>query len=278
MSDTQEPKRWHDSELPFLDVLEQDIRRTAERAAIRHEQRHHLSFVGQRPAASPAPGGQRALARGHLSEQTSAAPAAPPRRGGELPRTSMRIARRSLTLVALLCLIGASAYGASEVFSNGATDPLAATRGAFALVASGHPGSDSWTLRLYMRGGELCRVLSVAETEASQCAGTPAPDSLEATSLQSPSRRYVFGVAGSAVARVHIRVAGRRQTIATSSPSAHQERVADLPTHVRYYLFSLPRASAPTSPAALVEGVGRDGHALGKPVPSCPETGEPGRC
>lgn len=278
MSDALEPKRWHDPELPFLDVLEQDIRRKAERAALHHEQRQQLSFVGQRPLASSAPGEERAPAHGRLSKQISAAFPAQTRRGGELPRTSMRIARRSLVLVALLCLIGASAYGASEVFSGGATDPLDAKRGAFAVVASGHLGSDSWALRLYMRGGELCRVLSVAETEASQCAGTPGPDILEATSLQSPSRLYVFGVTGSAVARVRIRVAGQRRTVATRSSSARQERIADLPARVRYYLFSLPRASAPTSPAALVEGVGTDGHTLGKPVPSCPETGEPGRC
>lgn len=174
------PEPWHDLELPFLDVLEQDLRRKAERAELHHQQRQHLSPTPRRPSHSTAAGSA------HSSERAGQGLPSKPRLRGELPRTSMRIARRSFTLLALLSLIGASAFGASKVFSGSAPNPLAPSQGAYAAVASGRSGADTWKLGLYTRGNELCRVLAVGEVEASQCAGPPSATGIEATSAESP--------------------------------------------------------------------------------------------
>lgn len=269
---------WHDPELPFLDVLEQQVRRRAESAAIRHEQRralhrpghHTLTAVRERSGARE----QRSSSRLRSATSRLTGGARTQRTPG-LHRTSARIARRSLTLVVLLSLIGASAYGASRVFS-GASNPLAPRQGAYVVVASGRSEGDSWKLRLYERGGELCRELSLSESEASECASPPAAGRLEATSAQSASRRYVFGVTGSRVRRVRVRVGGQSKTVSTYTPSLGQTRSARLPTRVRFFLAALPRTPDGSAPAARVRGFDVRGRALGSPVPSCVETGEAG--
>lgn len=265
---------WHDPELPFLDVLERDLRRTAERAEIRHQQRQHLLPTWQRPSHAMAGGSA------HHADRAATSRCSPstPRLHGELPRTSLRIARRSLTLLALLSLIGASAYGASKVLSGSAPNPLAPRQGVYAAVAAGRSGADTWKLGLYTRGNELCRVLAVGEVEASQCAGPPSATGVEATSAESPSRRYAFGVTGARVLQVHVRVGSQSTTVATHLPSRRLERTAGLPAGVRFYLVALPRPAGNGSPEALVQGIGAHGKALARAVPSCLETGEPGRC
>jgi hypothetical protein len=268
------PEPWHDPELPFLDVLEQDLRRKAERAEIRHQQRQHFSSTWQRPSHSTAAGGA------HLSDRAGTSQGSPskPRLRGDLPRTSIRIARRSLILLALLSLIGASAYGASKVFSGSTPNPLAPRQGAYAAVASGRSGADTWKLGLYTRGNELCRVLAVGEVEASQCAEPPSATGIEATSAESPARRYAFGVTGAGVLQVHVRLGNQSATVATHLPGQRQRRTAGLPAGMRFYVVALPRPADDGSPEALVQGIGAHGKALARPVPSCLETGEPGHC
>jgi hypothetical protein len=277
--DAREP--WHDPELPFLDVLEQAVRRKAERATIRHEQRGHLSFsAGERrsgvsmPEAHAVPQGWRSP--GPTGPSTAVPAASTTARRHDAMRRSGRVARRSLTLMALLCLIGASAYGASEVFSSSAPSPLGGKRGAFVLVASGKSGADRWKMRLYTRGSELCRVLSVAETEASDCASAPSAKQVEVTSAESPSHRYLFGVTGSGVGRVRIRLGHKTRVLSTRAP-AH-ERSTGLPAQVRYFLAVVARPAGGANPQAMVEGLSTADRPLGKPVASCLETGEPGRC
>jgi hypothetical protein len=273
--DAREP--WHDPELPFLDVLEHAVRRKAERATIHHEQRGHLSFSSERrPDLSESPEVPRRRRSSALTPSAAIPTAFTTARRHDAMRRSVRVARRSLTLMALLCLIGASAYGASEVFSSSAPNPLGGKRGAFVLVASGRSGSDRWKMRLYMRGSELCRVLSVAETEASDCASAPSVKQVEVTSAESPSRRYLFGVTGNEVGRVRIRLGHETRVLSTQAPD--HGRSAGLPSQVRYFLAAVGRPAGDGDPQAMVEGLNTAGQPLGKPVASCLETGEPGRC
>jgi hypothetical protein len=275
-ADVRDPAPWHDPELPFLDVLEQEVRRRAQHAAIHHEQRQRLPFA----QSISIPERRAALAR----RSPAAAAPAPVHIASHVSRRLMslrgpaRVARRSLTLMALLCLIGASAYGASEVFSGAAPNPLAARRGAFAQVASGGAGTAAWTLRLYMRGGELCRVLSVAEYEASDCAPAPSARRVEATSAESPSHDFVFGVVGGDVASVRVRLGSQSQTIRTEAPDSDLRRIAGLPAHLRFYLATWQRKARTGEVSATVEGLSASDQPLDKPQPSCLETGEPGRC
>lgn len=271
---------WHDPELRFLDALEQEVKRRAERAAIRHEQRERLSFSGLPAASSRGSDGGR-------SAPTSAPFAAKGRPSRAVPQVMrhhkslhgpIRVARRSLTLMALLCLIGASAYGASEVFSQSAPSPLGAKRGAFAPVAQGTAGSEAWKLQLYMRGAELCRVLSVAEAETSDCAPPPFQRQVQATSAQSPSRSYVFGITGASVMSVSVRIGDAQRVLRTEAPDRRMRRLAGLPPHIRFYLATTPRPRRGEGLHAIVQGVGAAGAHLGKPIASCLETGEPGRC
>jgi hypothetical protein len=266
MSDMSTAEPWHDPELPFLAVLEQEVRRKAQRAAFQHEQRQHLSLAVQHSHRSAA---QRL---GREQAQEGAA-----RLRGRVPAGSLRFARRSLTLVALLCLIAASAFGASKVFSGSPSNPLMPSRGVLIPVAAGTSGHDPWSLRLYVRGGELCRVLSVPEGEASQCAGAPANDGIEVSSEQSPEHRYVFGVAGAGVARVRVKLGDISSIVAARALDAAQVRIGRLPAHVRFWVDVLPRA-AHGELTAQVDALGFDGRSLGSSVPSCLETDEPGRC
>lgn len=259
-----EAEPWHDPELPFLDVLGQEVRRRAERAALIHQQRHHHSFSG--PSRLDGP------------RRASAATTSRSARRRDALHGPLRIARRSLTLMMLLCLIGASAYGASEVFSKATTSPLGGKPGAFAVVAAGGSGSEAWQLRLYARGNELCRTLEVSETEASDCATAPSPSGVEATSAESPSWRYLFGITGAKVMGVRVRVAGVSLAAPTRAPALSLVRADGLPSHMRYYVVALSRPDSSVDPRAEVEGLGPTGHPLGAPVPSCLETGESGRC
>ncbi|HXC45179.1 MAG TPA: hypothetical protein VNU24_01130 [Solirubrobacteraceae bacterium] len=179
--------------------------------------------------------------------------------------------------MALLCLIAASAYGASKVFSDKPSNLLMPNRGPLVPVAQGASDHDAWSLRLYARGGELCRVLSVAEGEVSQCAGAPASDGVEATSELSPWNRYLFGIAGAGVRDVRVRLGARSRTVPTRSLSSAQVRTGGLPAHVRFWVEVLPRTGG-EEPTAQVQATGLAGKALGAPVPSCSETGVPGRC
>jgi hypothetical protein len=266
----------YDPELPFLEALEREVRRGALRAARRHEAGSRRETVRQhvssRQSRLSATNGYAATDR--HDDRTERA-----RRGGRTPlQGASRIARRSLTLVALLCLIGASAFGASAILSGGPSNPTVVHQGPFALVASGDAGSDRWSLRLYRREADLCRVLVVAEVESSRCAPAPGAGAFAATSVVSPLRRYVFGVAGSEVARVTLRVGDATQSLATRAPNRTSARNADLPAGVRWFVAVLNRPTDGSDPAAFVRGLDTSGRPLGPIRTSCVETDEPQSC
>lgn len=267
---------WHDAELPFLDVLGQEVRRQAERAALIHQQRHHLSYSDSARPVGSISDRHAAQTRGS-KEPALAAPAARILRRRDSLHGWARIARRSLTLMTLLCLIGASAYGASEVFSTRETsNPLGGKPGAFALVASARSGPETWKLTLYMRSNELCRELNVSETEASYCAAPPSPFAVEATSAQSSSERYLFGVTGARVMRVRVSFKGRSLTSPTLAPDPRLIHEDDLPAHTRYFLVALARPAEERDSHTQVIGLDAAGRPLGMPIATCPETGESG--
>jgi hypothetical protein len=236
----------YDSELPFLEVLEREVRRNALRAA--------------RP---------RARSRAGRVERSM-------ERSG--PSRVSRITRRSLTLVALICLIGASAFGADRIFSGGAPNPNVVHQGPLVAVASGHAGPDAWSLRLYRREADVCRVLVVAETESSRCAPAPGARSLAATSVVSPLRRYVFGLSGDGVARVSVRVGSSTQTVATHALDTARVGAAGLPDGVRWFVAVLERPAGATNPPALVRGIDAEHRTLGPARVSCVETSEAESC
>jgi hypothetical protein len=262
------PEGAYDPELPFLEALEREVRRNALRAARRHEARaRHGAGMGMGSTGELAPSSTVSRTRDV------------PHDGGRPLRGASRIARRSLILVVLLCLIGASAYGAREVFSGGGPNLTVARQGPSALLATGHSGADSWWLRSYKREGDLCRVLVVSgSSESSRCAPAPGPRSVSSTSMVSPSRRYVFGMAGGDVARVSVRVGGSTLVVPTHAPNSARARAAALGSGVRWFLAILDRPSGNSNPPALVRGLDARGHALGAASVSCVESAEPQQC
>jgi hypothetical protein len=259
----------YDPELPFLEALEREVRRKALRAARR-------SGASQRPRPDTLVA--EALPDRALPDRPPGG-ARRPRRGARRSlQGAPRIARRSLTLVTLLCLIGASAFGASKILSAGAHNPTVVQQGPFALVASGHAGTDGWSLRLYRRAGDLCRVLVVAETESSRCAPAPGPRAFATTSLVSPLRRYVFGVTGNEIAHVSVHVGNSMRTVATFAPNATATRGAGLPAGVRWYIAVLSRPTHGSDPTAYVSGLDPSGRTLGPVRISCVEAAEPQPC
>jgi hypothetical protein len=263
----------YDPELHCLRALEREIRRSAERA-LRVSPVHVPDAERRSPRRSYGAATEERRRRPFGEERHSwrgSASTGPFPFAGRSQRGS-RVARRSLTLVALLCLIGATAYGAQQVLSGSSTSPVAIDQGPFALVAQGRAGSDDWSLRLYRRGGELCRVLAVAgDAESSRCIAPPAAGALDPSSLVSPLRRYVFGVAGRAIAWVTVSVGGRTSTISTYAPDATRARRAGLPAGARYFVAVLPRPAGGSDGPALVRGLDSRLRPLGRGHSSRPE-------
>lgn len=266
------PEGAYDPELPFLEALEREVRRNALRAARHHEARaRHDAGMGMGSTGELAPPGTHSTGGSARGDARHGAPAL---------RGFSRIARRSLTLVALLCLIGASAYGAREVFSSGTTSNLAVVhQGPSVLLATGHAGGDSWSLRSYSREGDLCRVLVVSDSsESSRCAPAPGPRSISPTSVVSPLRRYVFGVAGDDLARVSVRVGGSALTVPTHALETARAHAAGLPAGARWFLAILGRPAGNSNPPAFVRGLDAQGRVLGPARVSCVESSEPQQC
>lgn len=272
------PEQLYDPELPCLEALEHEIRRRALRAA-RGAARVYVA-TGSADTAPHSHAATGSAAPGHAGERrqrTSLRGWSPPGRRRS-SQTAARIARRTLTLVALLSLIGATAYGARAVFSGGSPNPAAVEQRPFVLVASGSSGGEHWTLRLYRRGGELCRVLVVAEAEASRCGPVPAPGQLGVTSVVSPQRRYLFGVTGDAVARVAVHVGEAAQTLTTYELSRRQARAGDLPPGARYFIGIVARPRLGADPPALVRPLDAAGRPTEPARMDCVEAAQPQSC
>jgi hypothetical protein len=280
----------YDPELGFLFILEREVTRKAIAA---REARAHGAGPAALPASAagegserlrrsaPAPSTRLARQTNELGRRAGAAIRPPTRRSrpngsrrGSLRPLGRRVARRSLTLVALLCLIGASAFGAGRLLTADGPNPADPRQSAFVQVAEGRSGPDSFSLRLYLRGGELCRALLVADTESSRCSPRPASDRLGVTSVVSPTRRYVYGVTGARIARVEVRAGEQTSTVYTRPTAAAGETARVLPPGSRWFLAVLRRPTGEPDPRALVQGLGTDGRALTPAVSDCAEAPE----
>jgi hypothetical protein len=186
--------------------------------------------------------------------------------------------RRTAILVGLLCLLGASAFGARAVFSGGSPSPTTVRQGAFVRVAGGQAGEDRWTLRLYTRDGQLCRALVVLDqAESSRCAPVPGANTLGVTSLTSARRRYVFGVVGGRIAAVRVRAGAAALTVPTHAlgdPGFGPTRPPGLAPATRYFIAILPRASGRHESPALATGLDGANGQVGRSRILCAE--EPG--
>jgi hypothetical protein len=277
----------YDPELPFLEALEREVRRNALRAARRHEvhaqlgttrreaDQHRATQHGVRRHGVDT----RADATTSSSWQLASRPARRSRGHDDAAfRGVSRIARRSLILVGLLFLIGASAYGAREIFSGGASNLAVIRQGPLAVLGSGHAGDDRWSLSLYRREGELCRVLVVSENESSRCSPAPGRATVALTSVVSPLRRYVFGVTGGDVAQVSLRVGGNTQVVPTRVPDSASARAAGLSPGTHWFIAILDRPTGNSNPPAIVRGLDAESRPLGPAHVSCIETAEPQQC
>jgi hypothetical protein len=261
----------YDPELPFLYALEREVRRHARHVAATRRRAHS--------ARSHSELSHRSSYDSEHAEHENRARAPRVWLGGG------RIARRSLTLLALLSLIGASAFGAEQIFSGGAPNPAAVQQSAFLALAGGTLGGERWSLRVYTRGEELCRVLVVGQDESSRCSAAPGSRSLTSTSALSPTRRYLFGVTGSRVATVSVRVVRADGGV---SVRVHTRPLPPLqpvdpagervPHGERWYVAVLARPVGEPDPPLRLRGLDRDGHPVSVAVLDCPETTALGRC
>jgi hypothetical protein len=200
----------------------------------------------------------------------------PPRRSRRPHPVALRMTRRTAVLVGLLCLLAATAFGARAVFSGGSPSPAAVHQGAFVLVEDGQTGEDRWTLRLYTRGGELCRALVVLDqTASSRCAPAPAPETVGVMSAASARRRYVFGVAGARVDAIRVRAGASQLTVATHALSERQARAAGASSATRYFLAILTRPLGRPDPPAIVTGLDAAHRRLGGAHVDCLEDSSP---
>jgi hypothetical protein len=272
----------YDPELPFLYELEREVKRLAQQAAGHGRSGAHGEIPSKRlPARFDSAHPVAALATPGPSGHAERRPEH--RVGQSRTRTSSRVARRTLVLVALLCLVGASAFGAGHILS-GAPNPTIVHRSAFVPVAKGREGAsetrggDSWSLKLYMRGGELCRVLVVGEAESSRCSAPPGAHTLGVTSVISPTRRYFYGVVGPAVARVEVHAGELASSVSTHSSPPALARAAGLPRGARWFVAIVGRPVGEPDPPAHVRGVGFKGRPVTGALIDCAETTEPQPC
>jgi hypothetical protein len=237
----------YDPELPFLEELERQVRDRAE-----HEAR-------ARPAN---PRAARMSARGPSAPGTRAA----------------RMTRRTAILVALLCLIAATALGTRAAFFNAhLQSPVVNHQGAFVAVASGRDGGDRWTLRLYIRNGQLCRALVIsAQAEASGCAPTPAGGTIDVTSLQSAQHSYLFGVDGSRVRAIRVHAGSSTLTVESRPVAGERAHAAGLPSSARYFLAVLERPRGGKDGPAVLTALDAARRRIGGPRLIClAEAGPP---
>jgi hypothetical protein len=262
------PTYRYDPELPFLYELEREVRRRAIEAAHSHGRQR-----------SPASSANADLTSDPAHRRSGPTPTMTRRTGmGERHQARSRLLRRSLTLVALLCLIGASAFGAGDVLSNRAPNPAAVNQSAFIRVAGGRAGPDTWSLRLYVRNGEICRVLLVAEAASSRCSSVPSARTLGVTSVVSPTRRYLYGVSGAAVTRVAIHAGQATVSVPTHALPVATTRAARLPAGVHWFVAVLHRPVGEPDPQALVRGSSSTGSFTTKALSDCSEAPEAQPC
>ena len=185
---------------------------------------------------------------------------------------TLRMTRRTVVLVGLLCLLGATAFGARAVLFPGSRGPATVAQGASVLLAHGRDGHSEWTLEVYVRGGEPCRALVIsAQVASSRCGPVPRPEDLDAMSAVSTARRYLFGMAGSNVRAVRIHLGPGVIVAQTQRISPSQAREAGISATTRFFVSVVARPLGLSDQPALVTPLGSIRHAVGPPSLVCVE-------
>jgi hypothetical protein len=242
-------------DLPILDEL------GAEFAAL-------VAADGAPIAAAP----DRAAPDRHASRRRAPLPA--PRRSRERGAQARRVGRRAAIMLVLLCLVGGVAFAAFRGGDSGGHDDTSP-----ALL--GKDAGGAWTLSAYRDDGRLCTVFVPEGGELSgNCGAIPGDGRLRAGSAVAGGHRYVFGVAGTEVARASVSLSGEAATRATwRSGTAGVRRPVGpdaakddgLPAGDGWFVLDLGpvgRGRGAAAPA-IVTPLTRHGHRSGPPYVDC---------
>jgi hypothetical protein len=125
-------------------------------------------------------------------------------------RQAHRVARRSVVMVVLLCLVGGVALAAR--FGAGGDQPAHTSP-----TVLGKSASAGWQLSAYRDRGRLCVLFMAGDEPTSSCGPELGRDELWASSAAANSGRFVFGLTGPRVGAVAVRVGATRAGASTSA-------------------------------------------------------------
>lgn len=163
-----------------------------------------------------------------------------------------RVTRRSVVILAMLSLVAGVALARLETGSSARhTDPRPLGSAAGATISG------------YRDEGRLCFLLSVAGRTVADCGGVPGAHDLRVLSARARARRYVFGLTGSKVHTILVRVDGQQQHV-PAHPPRHPDaaREAEVPAGLRWFVATVPSTSAPAHLRALDPSGKATGHEL----------------
>ncbi|HXC46486.1 MAG TPA: hypothetical protein VNU24_07765 [Solirubrobacteraceae bacterium] len=179
-------------------------------------------------------------------------------------RVTVRVTRRALVLVGLVCLVGGSALAGRSVLAGSPQTNSPPT-----LLASGGRGLESWQFETYEYRGASCYVLFADSTATSRCQAAPGKSDIDAVSASDSSERFVVGLAGAGVATVLIEVGKHRVLTRTHVPRTKMSGTK-LGSELRWFVAIVPgKASAATSPPASITPRASDGRPLGPQLLDC---------
>ncbi len=187
----------------------------------------------------------------------------PERRRGSAPSKggrSRRIARRTTTVLTLLCLVGGVAVAARFGRSDGPpahTDP----------VRLAHSADRGWRVFAYRDEGRECVLLAVDDGPASACGPSLAKRGLRVSSVVGERGRLLFGLAGPAVASVVVDSGTRSVRARTSPGGADATAAAGVPDGTRW--FVLPLGVGERLHPLRVSALDRAGGRIGPSVLDC---------
>ncbi|HVY77494.1 MAG TPA: hypothetical protein VG898_03210 [Solirubrobacterales bacterium] len=231
------------SDLPILDELREEFLALATEIAATED-----------PTPRARPAAPRAR-RGDHAEQ-------PPRFASSSRRSgrSRRIARRTATVLALLCLVGGVAV-AARFGQNDAppahTDP--------ARLA--HSASQGWQIFAYRDKDRECVLLVADGDPASACGPSLANDGLLVSSVVGERGRLAFGLTGPAVVSVLVHSGSHRIETRTSPGGTNAAAAAGVPDGTRWFVASL--GDGERFRPVRVSGLDRAGERTGRSVLDC---------
>jgi hypothetical protein len=172
---------------------------------------------------------------------------------------ALRVTRRSVVIVALLCLVAGVAFAAGLSIRGGHTPRSTSPQ----LLGSAGEAQFFG----YRDQNHLCLRLRAMRHGVSDCSGFPAAAMLTASSLRVGGNRFVVGYANAAVKHVSVRVGDRRTVVAARLPverAAAED--AGIPAGLRWFVADLGPGGA--APARLI-GTDAAGRQIGPALLDC---------